>query len=241
MQHLFSRKQYQKSYRNALNLEPHIQFDIERISRSRVIVHGVRFNLDKDILQRIQDAQQTSCNLYLSQKSLADLRYYALIEQENCLQPGLTFCTYYLRRDSQVALMRSVILTNGEIFHQIKSDCLERPAFCHKIASAHYWLIAQLLGQLRLRTFLKLNQLAWWLSWLIVVLMIIPFVPLLIQTSVWMLLALVLILWLLQRVLQSLLRWLLPRWVMRQLLPGLLSRKPLEKKIAKGILAWLEP
>lgn len=241
MRHLLFQKHSQKFDRNALNLEPYIQFETERITRSRIVLHSIHFHLDKDVLQKIQQAQQTGRNLYISRQFLADLRYYALLDPENHLQSGLTFYTDYLRGGSQEALIRSFISTDGEIFHQIKSHCLERPDFCRQISSAHHWMIAQLLSQLRLKALFRLNRLAWELSWLIVVVMAIPCVVLLMQTSLWMVLALVVLLWLLQRVLQSLLRWLLQRWVLRQLLSGLLSRKPLEKKIAKGILAWLEP
>jgi hypothetical protein len=79
---------------------------------------------------------------------------------------------------------------------------------------------------------------------LIVTAAVLPFVPQLIQVNLWMLCVLVLMLGLLLLVLQYLLRLLLPtvgRWAWRQLLSGLLSPKPLEKKIAKGILAWLVP
>jgi hypothetical protein len=58
----------------------------------------------------------------------------------------------------------------------------------------------------------------------------------------WLMLPLLAIALLLLVVLQRLLRLFLPnfsRWALRLLLSGLLSRKPLEKKIAKGILARL--
>jgi hypothetical protein len=122
-------------------LEPYIKVDKEKIARKRFLIHGIRFNLDKDILQKIQQAQHTGRHLHISRELLTDLRYYALLEEDNHLQSGLTFCTYYLRSGSEEALMRSVISADGDIFHQIKSDCLESPNFCRRIASAHYWLI----------------------------------------------------------------------------------------------------
>ncbi|MEW6494042.1 MAG: hypothetical protein AB1589_16245 [Cyanobacteriota bacterium] len=246
MRHRLSRKySYKSRHDNALNLEPYIQFEQERITRSRLVFHGIRFHLDQDILQSIQEAQNTGCSLYISRKLLTNLLYYALIDRENRLQTGLTFCTYYAWNGSLEPLMRSVISTDGEILQQIKSDCLEHPEFCRQMASAHYWLINQLLGKLRLGQVLKLNQLAWGISWVIAVVIVaiaLPFMLLLIQVRPWMLIVLVLITWLLQWILQRLLRRLFPilgRWVLRQLLPGLLSHKPLEKKIAQGILAWL--
>ena len=241
MRHPLDQHHFQKaSDKLGLNLEPYIKVDKERISRKRVLFHGIRFILDKDTLTAIQQAQETGRQLYISRELLADLRYYALTDGENRLQSGLTFCTYYRRGGSEEALMRSVISTDGDIFHQIKSNCLERPKFCLQIASAHYWLIDQLLGRLRFRALLKLNQLSWGLSLVIVAATVIPYLQQLTAVNPWMLLAPVVMSWLLQR----LLRLLLPivgGWILRQLLSDLLSRSPLDKKLAKGILGWLVP
>jgi len=229
---------------NGLNLDPYIQVDKEQITRKRVLFHGIHFHLDKDILTSIQQAQETGRPLEISHQLLADLRYYALIDGESRLQSGLTFCTYYLRGGVEEALMRSVISTDGDIIHQIKSDCLERPKFCYTIASAHYWLIDQLLSQLRLRVLLKVNLLSWALSILITAGTVIPYIQQLMQSSPWMLLAPVVMSWFLQVGLKRLLMLLLPsvgRWALRQLLARLLSQSLLDKKIAKGILAWLVP
>jgi len=245
VRHHLNRQHSQKaSDRHGLNLEPYINVDKERISRTRVLFHSIRFNLNKDVLQRVQLAQETGLNLYISRELLADLRYYALVGGENRLQSGLTFYTYYLRGGSEEALMRSVISTDGDIIHQIKSDCLERPNFCRQIASAHYWLIDQLMSQLRLKALLRLNQLSWGLSLLIVAATVIRYIQQFMEANPLLLLAPVLMSWLLQVGLQRLLLLLLPtvrRWALRQLLSGLLSRKPLKKKMAKGIMGWLVP
>lgn len=243
MRYHHSQKHLQSSSdRNGLNLEQYIHIDKERITRRRILFHGIRFHLDKDILKKIQQAQELGDSLQISRELLADLRYYALTNGENCLQSGLTFCTYYLRDGSQDALMRSVISIDGDIIHQIKNDCLESPDFCFTLVSAHYWLIDQLLGQLRMRAFLKLNQLSWGLSVVIVVLTIIPYIQQFIQTNPWTLLVPVVMSWLFQVVLKRLLRSFLPimsRWILRRVLSGLLSPQPLQKRIARGILARL--
>jgi hypothetical protein len=226
-----SRKHSNKSWeRSSINLEPYIQFEQERITRSRVVFHSVRFNLDRDVLQSIQYAKDTG--------------RYALVDPENRLQSDLTFYTYYLREGVPEAVMRSVISTDGEVFHQIKSDCLESPDWYRQIASAHYWLIDQLLSQLRLGAFVKVNWLFRMLSWLVAIAVALAFVPLLIEINPWLLLALVLMAWFLQKIIYKLLRSLLPSlsgWTVRHLLSRLLSHKPLDRKIAKGFLARLEP
>lgn len=242
--HLYREHSQKASDRNGLNLEPYITIDTERITRKRIVFHSIRFNLDKDILKKIQQAQKTGCRLYISRKLLADLRYYVLIDGENRLQSGLTFYTYYLRNDSEEALMRSVISIDGDIFHQIKSDCLERPNFCRQLVSAHYWLIDQLLSQLRLGILLRFKLLSWGLSLLITGAIVIPNIQQLMALNPWLVLVPVVMVLLLQRILQPLLILFLPilgRWALRKLLSGLRSRKLLEKKIAKGILGWLVP
>ncbi|MFB8790881.1 MAG: hypothetical protein U7123_19015 [Potamolinea sp.] len=241
MQPPLSQQQFpKKSDINSLNLEQYIKVEKEKIARNRVLFHSIRFNLDKDILKSIQSAQETGQKLEISRELLGDLRYYALIDGENRLQSGLTFYTYYVSDNFAEALIRTVISTDGDIFHQIKNDCLESPNFGLEIASAHYWLIDQLLGQLRLQALIKLNFLSWSLSLLIVGASVIPNIQKFIDNP-WLMLAPALMTWLLQVGLKRLLRLFLPiigRVLMRRLLSGLLSRQPLEKKLAKGILAW---
>lgn len=243
MRHLVSRKPSRKSSaRTALNLEPYIQFEQERITRSRVVCYSIRFNLDQDVLQTIQYAQELDRRLDLSPQFLADLRYWTLIDPENHLKSDLTFYTYYQREGFSEALMRSVISLDGEVLQQIKSNCLENPDFCRQIASAHYWLINQLVCHLRLGALINVKRLAWVVSWIIAVAIAVPFIPLLIEINPWLLLALVLMVWLLQRGLQNLLlsrSSSFTRWTWRRLLSGLLSHNSLEHKIAKGMLARL--
>jgi hypothetical protein len=239
--HFYRQHSHKSAKQKGLNLEQYIKINQERITRRRVVFHSIRFNLNKDILEKIQHAQETGDHLCLSRELLADLRYYALIDPENHFQSGLTFYTYYWRGDSEESLMRSVILTDGEIFHQIQSDCLERPNFCRKITAAHYWLIEQILSQLRLHIFVRLSLLSWGLSLLIVV-VVMPFLLMLIPVNFLILLVTVVVLWLLQLVIKGLLYLFFPtisRWAVRQVLSGLLSHKLRPKKIAQEILTWL--
>ncbi|AFZ19867.1 hypothetical protein [Allocoleopsis franciscana] len=245
MPHSISRKHSHKTWeRRVLNLEPYIQFEQERISRSRVVFHSIRFNLDQDVLQQIQSAKEVGCRLDFSPKFLADLRYYALIDAQNHLRSELTFYTYFVQGGYPEALMRSVISSDGEVLHQIKSNCLEYPEFCRQITLAHHWLINQLLSQLHLKGLVKGKLLVRVLSWLTVVAIALLWIPLLIQINPWLLWVMLFAALLLQRVLQNLI-WLrlpsLSRWIWRKLLSGLLSHKPLDQTIAKGILARLVP
>jgi hypothetical protein len=232
----------QPAYRGqAFNLEPYIQLEQEKIGKTRSLFYGIRFNLDNNSLAEIQSAQATNQTIYIPRQLLADLRYHTLFSQDNGIRSGLTFCTYYHQGVLEEAVMRSLLSLDGDIIHQIKSDCLERPQFCQKMVSAHYWLIDQLLQQLRLRIVFWLEGISWGLSVLTVVLAAIPYIQPLLLNPITLLIP-VLASWLLRLVLKPLLLLLLPfmrRWTVRQMLLGLLSHQSLRHRIAKGILARL--
>jgi len=224
-----------------LNLERYIKINQEQI-HSHVLFHSISFHLESELLTKIQQAQQIGCSLEISSKFLADLRYSVLVDGENCLQTGLTFYTYYWQDGSEEALMRSVIAIDGDILHQIQSGCLQEPQFCQQIASAHYWLIEQLLSQLRLGAVVHLNSFAWVMSSVTTTPIAITNLENLLQGEPWMWLIPVVMLWLLKLVWQVLLSWVFPmisRWFFRRLLSGLLSANTMEHQIARRILRWL--
>lgn len=233
------------SLAKTLNLEGYITMERERISPSRILFHGIRFNLDKDVLLQIQYAQETSRRLEISPELLADLRHYSLIDGENPFQSGLTFCTYYGSGKSKEALIRTVISLDGDIMQQIKGDCLESPHFCRQIAASHYWLIEQLLTQLRIGSLVRLNLVLTILSWTIALFLMAAMVMLFRSEFInypWMFLLAMVMMWLLQVGLQLLLRLFLPsirRWTVRRILLGFLSYKPGDKGMAQQILVWL--
>ncbi|NEO99428.1 MAG: hypothetical protein F6K58_12260 [Symploca sp. SIO2E9] len=241
-QKIFRKRSQKVRHRNDLNLEQYITLDKERVSPSRVQLHGIRFNLDQNLLLEIQQAQDIGRKLEITRHLLADLRYYALIGFGNLSQSGLTFCTYYDKGNGfQEAMMRSVISIDGDIIHQIRNDCLENQDFGYQLASAHYWLIDQLLAKLRIGALLNLNQLSWGLSGLSVAGSVIPYIQNILDNP-WLLLAPPVMLWLLQQGFKRLLRPIVPvfgRWVLRRLWTSLLSSKLWENRIARGILGWL--
>ena len=194
--------------------------------------------------------------------------------RENRFQSGLTFCTYYPPRpprspdqppprspaqpgnensgllprltgeEPENIVMRSTISLSGDIIHQLRRDCLERPKRCLAIARAHYWLINQLLNQLRIKATRWLNWLAWALSLSIVALVVILNAEYLMPIDSLKLLAPAASAWLLQQGIKRLLRFLWPfvrRWAWRQFLLRFLSPKPLEKKIAQVLLRRVVP
>jgi hypothetical protein len=233
------------SLAKTLNLEGYITMERERISPSRILFHGIRFNLDKDLLLQIQYAKDTNRRLEISPELLADLRHYSLIDGKNPFQSGLTFCTYYGTEKSKEALIRTMISLDGDIMQQIKRDCLESPHFCRQIAASHYWLIEQLLTQLQIGSLVRLNLFVSILSWTIALILMAAMVMLFSSEFLhhpWMFLVAVVMTWLLQVGLQLLLRLFLSkirRWILRRILFGFLSYKPGDKGMAKQILVWL--
>ncbi|MGK7878248.1 MAG: hypothetical protein AB4426_34575 [Xenococcaceae cyanobacterium] len=240
MQHLpFRKPSQQASLSRPLVLESCIEITRENITRKRVVFHGVCFHLNQDSLRKVEQAKENNCQLNLAPLLLADWRYYALVDRQSLLQSGLTFCTYYQQDDSEEAMMRSVISLDGNIIHQISSDCLKNSEFSRQITSAHYWLIEQLLLKLRLEVQGWLNWLSWSLSLLILAAVLLLNLEQLTPINPIMLLALLLMCWLLQWGIKRLLGWLLPllrRWLLRELLFGLFSRRQRTRKIVWDIL-----
>ncbi|MBD1923910.1 hypothetical protein H6F77_22990 [Microcoleus sp. FACHB-831] len=243
------RNYFSISSRQDLNLEEYIKIEEVKDEQKRVQSRFIRFNLHPTVLDRILLAKATGRGLYIPRHLLAALRSYALLDAESRLQSGLTFCSYYYQPVSQhlaaeTIVMRSVIALDGDVIHQIRRDCLENGERCRAIATAHYWLISQLLNSLRLKTYLLLSWLSWGLSLLIVAATIISKLD-----EFWLLhpflqLATVLLLWLLQEILRRLLLLLLPslgRWALRFLLRWMLSYNSTKRTIALGILARFVP
>ena len=236
-------------------LDDRIQVEEVRNDRGRVLSRFVRFNLNKALIKKILKARSRGKRLSISGDLLTELRYCTLSDGENHkrqnrFSSNLTFCTYYEdniglpEEQLENIVMCSAIGFDGDIIHQIRRDRLENPKECLAIATAHYWLIEQLLSQLRLKETPWLNVLSWALSLVMPLAILVgyisgrmPFNPL----SVLIGLAIA-CLW------QISINYLLPffalrirRWIWRQLLLRFLSPQPLEKKIAKGMLKRFVP
>ena len=232
-------------------VDPYIKVEELKDEQGRILFRFIRFNLNKQSLKIILRARARGQILCIDRSLLAQLRYCALSEGENQykgsrLQSGLTFCTYYEWMQSESIVMRSVISPDGDIVHQIRRDCFDYPKRCRAIATAHHWILEQLLNQLGIKatTLLWLIWLSWGLSFLIVAAIVIvyaanvhPFNPLMLTVGVVMW-------WVMPVALRPLLRLFLPpvrAWAFHQLLSGLLSPNSLKKKIAKGILERFVP
>jgi hypothetical protein len=232
------RKNQPFSSKQRLNLDHYIQVEEVKDEQGRVQSRFVRFNLDKNVLDRILRTKAKKQRLDISKNLLSELRSYVLWDGENSRQSGLIFCSYYLEPEVKVSseeiVLRSVISVDGDIIYQIRQDRLEDYILCLAIATAHHWLISQLLNQLKIETLPRLNWLSWGLALLIVVVVGLIFAKAIIANPL-LLLGLVAIAWFLQVILKWLVRLLFPITVL-QLLSRLLSRNLRNKQIAKDIL-----
>ncbi|AFZ12795.1 hypothetical protein Cri9333_1913 [Crinalium epipsammum PCC 9333] len=231
----------------SINLDKQIQVEEVKNEQGLIVFRFIRFNLDKTSVKAILGAKSRGESLEISKSLLTQLRYFALSDGENSqgknrFQSGLTFCTYYYKSaelQSENIVMRSVISLDGDIIHQIQRDALETPKKCLAIATSHYWLINQLLNQLRITSTLWVNWVSWGISLLLVAAMVIPYAGRLMQVNFLTLLIPLLMSWLFQQGIKRILRFTsasMGSWALRQLLLRFLSPKPFEKKIAKFLL-----
>ncbi|QSJ16195.1 hypothetical protein JYQ62_31295 [Nostoc sp. UHCC 0702] len=83
--------------------------------------------------------------------------------QEIILQTEFTFNSYYTQEESAVTvkdeepILQTTIFLNGDVFHKIKKDFLEKNFQFSDIISAHYWLSEQVLSYFQT----NLNLLVW--------------------------------------------------------------------------------
>jgi hypothetical protein len=222
-----------------------IQLKLTRISRKVTIPHQVCFCLDAQLLEQITQNQANQTKLVLSATNLANLRHYALLNlpwsQPSALaQSCLTFSTAYLLEDqASTILFRSVIDLEGKISQQIKQELTQNPALLNQISQAHYWLVAEILGQLPFKS-------KAWSSWLLAGFLAIAMIT--INIFIWYLtppnyLAKLLIglgiFLLLKLVLTILITKQLKAWIIYHLLDGLLSKSVVLRQIGLEVLSFL--
>lgn len=146
-----------------------IQIEESRISRRNAMPLQIHFLLNKEVLVQIEQAKAEKRKLALTPPILADLQYYALLNtleycranyskhQRKLLSPGrsaLMFSTDYSYsiNHQPETLFRSVIDLTGVISQQIQQDLWQNQQLLTRIAQAHYWLIAEILAQLPLKS-----------------------------------------------------------------------------------------
>jgi hypothetical protein len=223
-----------------------IQIKSTKINRTSAVPHQICFRLNSQLLEQIAHLQAHQTKLALSPTNLADLRHYALLnlspgQQSPFTQSGLTFATQYSFENDQgsVSLLKSVIGLEGKISQQIQQELLANPPLLHQIFQAHYWLIAEILAQLPLKS-------KAWYSWLVVSCLAIAIM--LINISIWYLIPLnyppkllvcLSIFLLLTSVARTLITKQLKPWIIYHLLQGILAKSTMRRKLGLNFLSFL--
>ncbi len=227
-----------------LHLERSIRFVKERLSPQQTVVRGLNFHLNAADLDQIQQARRQGQALHLPSRFLRDLRAYLIFPAEGTVPLTLTIATYYYASPAAdgEALIRSAIALEGDVLHQICDRCLADPELALALTSAHYWLIDQLLTRLKLDVQAALAYLTRGLQ---IVIFLACAASQLEQwlTLNWLsLLGSALLTWGLPWLVRPLLAhlWLhLQRWLLRQMLEGVLAHRDRLRRLAFGLFSRL--
>jgi hypothetical protein len=198
------------------------------------------FHLDRARLVKLQKVQANNKLLKFSPSLISNFRYITLVDRQNHLHSGLTFCTYYQQDNYKKAVIRSVIFLDGKINQQICNDLLQSPELTKKLIYAHYSLSEQLLQKLFLTTKPSLNL--YLISWGFTLIIAVIFVLLnsqTIQIDIINLLIVILLFVLLSEAIRYLLKLILPwlkLWSLHQLLFGRFSDRAKNSHLVFKIL-----
>ncbi|BAU63736.1 hypothetical protein STA3757_11030 [Stanieria sp. NIES-3757] len=128
-----------------------IQIEKIKVSRQQNLPDRVCFQFNDSLLRDIQLWRETNKKLQLPSDILTDFRYLVLINQQKSFSVELNFCSFYQQNEEKIAVIQSKISLDGKINQQIRHDYLQEPQLLQRIITAHYWLIEQMLNQLKLK------------------------------------------------------------------------------------------
>jgi hypothetical protein len=139
-------------------LDAWIQIEKVKVNRQQTLPNQVCFHFDDNLLREIKLWQENHKQMQLSWETITDFRYYVLLNHQSNFPVELTFCSYYQQAEQQIAVIQSQIFLDGKITQQIRHDYLQKFQLLHRVMTAHYWAIEQMLNQLKIKS-LKPNQL----------------------------------------------------------------------------------
>jgi hypothetical protein len=224
-------------------LDSCIHIDEERVSRRRIVPRRVRFELNREILAQIEQAQESDTKIVLSANKLTNLRYYALLachfEERSPLLFSTNFSDGYSQNQQSVTVVRSVIDLEGKIAQQIQRDLWQNPQLLPSVIKAHHWLIGQILAQLPLKTKNYSQKLSWAL-WLVTASLATLFIWYFLPVNYLIkLLVTFLVFGILKIATKNLIAAQLRRLILRQLLSGLLTNKVDRRRLGFKLLGIL--
>ena len=204
-----------------------IQIEEIRITRQVTVPRQIWFELNPEIIIRLEHLRQQNLDLKLQPELAIDLRYYALINSGlisqignlNFPSWGMTFTSHYLSSSSKklpITAIRSKINLSGKISQEIQQELWHQPQLSQQIITIHYWLIEQVLQQLPLP---RNNYLALiiWSLWLAIAIVITSLIWIGLSFSIGIKIILIIIsILILKKMLNYLIRTKLKQWAIQQ-------------------------
>ena len=220
-----------------------IKVESKRISRHASVPSQVCFELNSDIVARINKIQTEYGSLHLNPQQLTALRYYSLINSPLAKNDSLSlvFSSNYLFSTSKIktTVVRSTIDLSGNISQEIQQDLWQDFQLSSQVIQAHHWLIAEILKQLPLESKNRTSLIFWalWLPSAIAFALIVWFLlPLFFLFKAIIILTFSL---LLKFLLKHLINYRLKQWAIDRLTYGCLSNKTHKRQIGFKLLALL--
>ena len=221
-----------------------IKIEETRISRRVSIPNRVYFDLNWELVNRINQIKAKCGSLYLEPQQLADLRHYSLINSplgKRCDALSLVFSINYSATNSQkTTVVRSTINLSGQISQEIQRDLWQEDTqFLFQVIEAHYWLIGEILRQLPLES-PKHTAFIFGILWLLVAIAISSIVFLFLPLSfLFKSIVIFLLLYLLKTFVNRIIARKLKSWIVRQLVSGWLSNKTNKRQLGFKLLSLL--
>ena len=218
-----------------------IKVEEKRVSRHASIPSQVYFELNSDIVARINEINAEHGSLHLEPQQLTNLRYYSLINSPLAKSDrlSLVFSSNYSFSGDRVpiAVVRSTIDISGKIAQEIRQDLWQDVCLSSQVIQAHHWLTAEILRQLPLESKNRTNLIFWalWLTSASAFILIVWFLlPLLFWLKVITILAFLLVSKLL---LKYLIKYRLKQWIINRLTYGWLGNKTNKRQLGFKLLS----
>ena len=225
-----------------------IKVESQRISRQATIPRQVCFELNPDIIDKIEEIKAEYGNLYLKPEQLTDLRYYSLINSPIINtqhiysdRSSLIFSSNYLSNYSQVptTVVRSTIDLDGQISQEIQQDLWQNPQLSLKVIQAHHWLTAEILRQLPLEN-KRQTSLIFWILWGIHAIAFSLAIFIFLPAFFWLkIIVNIVVLYLLKVSLRHLIKHKFRTLILSQLASGWLSNKTSKRQLGFKLLSLL--
>lgn len=225
-----------------------IKVEEKRISRQATIPNRVYFELNQDLVNRIEEIKAEYGSLHLKPEQLTNLRYYSLINSPlandsvvDSDRLSLVFSSNYLPTNSQIktTVIRSTIHLTGQISQEIQRDLWQDTSLSSQVIQAHHWLTAEILRQLPLES-KNHTLLIFWVLWIASALLFTGifwyfiFLPFILKVIVNMLVFL-----LLKKSTKYIINYRLKQFILDQLFNGYLSNKTSKRQLGFKILSLL--